>query len=84
MYYQTIFGISFIVLGFLMAIFSRPIGIYFCRIGRRIWREASIRPFSQGQIETMYDEEKVPSIMRILGFVFIAQGVLFFCIDNWG
>ena len=67
-----------------MAIFSRPIGIYFCRIGRRIWREASIRPFSQGQIETMYDEEKVPSIMRILGFVFIAQGVLFFCIDNWG
>jgi len=71
-----IVGTIFFALGILMAVFSRPFGIGFCKIGKLIWKDNPFKVPSRFT-DIIYDEKRVPRIMLFLGIVFALQGVLF-------
>ncbi|MFZ2631365.1 MAG: hypothetical protein WA081_18680 [Desulfosalsimonadaceae bacterium] len=68
-------GIIFVIIGLLMVVYSQTIGISFCKIGKQIWeKNTKISFFSANEINSMYNEEKAPRIIKILGVANIAQG----------
>ncbi len=76
---MRVMGIVFIVLGILMATFRRSLGIGFCRIGKRIWRDNRLGVPSRFT-DWIYDESKAPGIMLFLGIVFAVQGAVFWLV----
>ena len=79
-----IMGAIFFVVGILMAVFHRAVGIGFCRMGKRIWGNTS--SFAKNRAPDMiklYDEAKVPRTMLILGIVFAAEGVVFLVLSKF-
>ena len=69
-------GVAFIVIGVAMAVFNRPIGVGFCRIGRHMWKNNN--PFgTSSDFDVLFDEKKVPKAMLFLGIVFAIEGVVF-------
>ena len=73
-------GIVSIVVGILMTIFNQAIGIAFCKIGKASWDSAKDNPndFVRGRAkgsDAYYDEKSAPRIMRLLGVVFVIQGL---------
>jgi len=69
-------GLAFVVVGAAMALFNRPLGVGFCRVGKRVWRNSPIDP-GQRALDRIYDERRAPRVMRLLGIVLILQGVFF-------
>jgi len=70
------------VLGTIMTIFRRAVGIGFCKIGKRIWDNTDFA-LSSDMIEDIaktYDEQKAPKAFLIIGIVFALQGVVFISI----
>jgi len=73
-----VIGVVFFLLGVLEIVFRKPIGTASCRCGKAIWRNT---PFSDQlmnrlRIESIYDEEKAPKRMLLMGIVSIIQGPL--------
>jgi len=73
-------GIVSLVLGLLMTMFHRAIGVWFCQSGKAIWDKAKDSPNAlvrsmAKDAPQMYDEKKATGIMRLLGIVFVIQGV---------
>jgi hypothetical protein len=74
---MPIIGVIFFALGVLMAVFHRPVGIGFCRLGKSIWSKTDV-PIARDMAKEMiklYDEKKAPRIMLLLGIVFAVQGI---------
>ena len=69
-------GFAFLIVGAAMVVFNRAIGVGFCRVGKRAWRNSPIDP-GKRLLERIYDEQRAPRIMRLLGIVLILQGVFF-------
>lgn len=69
-------GTIFLVVGILMAIFRRAIGVAFCKLGKQTWKN---NPFGipAEYTDRLYDERKAPGIMLLMGVVFAAEGFLF-------
>ena len=73
-------GIVSIVVGILMTIFNKAIGVGFCKIGKASWDSAKDSPndFVRGMAkgsDAYYDEKSAPRIIRLLGVVFVIQGI---------
>ena len=69
-------AIIFVVLGIVLVIFHRPIGIGFFRLGKLVWRIRPL-PMSEEIIGRAYDETRAPRIMILLGIISVVQGVIF-------
>ena len=74
-------GIVSIVAGILMTIFNQSIGVGFCKIGKAIWESAKDSPneLVRGMAkdsDACYDEKSAPRIVRLLGVVFVIQGII--------
>ena len=83
-------GIVFLVVGLVMTAFSKTIGIWFCRLGTASWKDAPISSAAQKlrrllphDVDYVYNEKDAPRIMRILGVVFMLQGLGFVCFGIW-
>jgi len=72
-----ILGTIFCALGVLMATFHRPLGVGFCKVGKRIWRG---NPFRVSR--RFYDEKGAPWVMLFLGVVFALEGVVFWFLPS--
>jgi hypothetical protein len=86
---NIIAGFFFLVLGLLMALFARPLGVVFCRIGKAIWKGHEDDVFGKLSRdldkaipflsrEKIYHEAGAPKVFQFLGVVFMIQGVVFF------
>lgn len=84
---MAIIGLISFVVGILLAIFPRPVGIAFCRLGKWLMRS---KPFwineSQAQgfermRDRVYNERTAPRTMLFLGIVFAVQGVVLCLLD---
>jgi hypothetical protein len=74
-------SIVFFVLGILMAAFCRPLGIGFCKVGKRIWKDNALGVPSRFT-DFIYDEKGAARIMLFLGIVFAVQGVVFWLLPG--
>ncbi len=63
-------GVSFII-------FSHKIGIYFCRIGKLIWR---IGTLGLTDMRWFYREERAPFTFRIMGVVITLTSIYLFLV----
>lgn len=71
-----IIGMILFALGILMTVFHRPIGIGFCRLGKRVWSKTDL-PIAEDAVKSgAYDEAKVPRIMLFLGIINVIDGVV--------
>jgi hypothetical protein len=52
------------LLGLVMVIFAKPIGIGFCRAGKAQWKALT---FGKTDLAMFYPEDKAPVIMRVIG-----------------
>jgi hypothetical protein len=66
--------LGFLVLGIVMAIFSKQVGIVFCRLGKAIWK---ILTFGLTDMHWFYNEERAPRTMQRLGMVLCVIGFVF-------
>ena len=79
------FGIFNVVIGVVFIIFNQGIGGFLCNIGKSLWKRAEdnklefVRTMSQFA-PIIFDEQKLPIAIIVLGFVFIIQGLFFYCI----
>jgi hypothetical protein len=74
-------GIVSTVAGILMTMFNQAIGVGFCKMGKASWDSAKDSPndFVRGMArgsDAYYDEKSAPRIIRLLGVVFVIQGLL--------
>ncbi|MCK5123160.1 MAG: hypothetical protein KAQ87_03360 [Candidatus Pacebacteria bacterium] len=74
-------GCYFILIGVLLIIFNRFIGINFCKMGKSIfslkYNNKKINFLETKTIEYIYDEKKAPRIMKFIGVVSLIQGFIF-------
>jgi hypothetical protein len=77
-----IVSIIFLLIGILMVLFRRSLGVIFCKTGTRIFKSSS--PLMKKCIEmspinpeAIYDEKRAPFIMMFLGIVNILQSPVF-------
>src|SRR5712691_5494492 len=63
-----------VILGLIMLIFAKPLGIAFCRAGRANWRMLT---FGKTDMARFYSEERAPLTMRIVGAGFLLFGIVF-------
>ena len=75
-------GIVFLLVGLVMTAFSKTIGIWFCRLGKASWKHAPSYLLPH-DVDYVYNEKDAPRIMRILGVVFMLQGLGFVCFGIW-
>ena len=79
-------------IGILFVLFPRFVGVWFCRIGKAIWKghedDSSgkisgeiAKAFPSLSIEKIYDEATAAKKFRILGIVFLAQALVFFILS---
>jgi len=66
--------ISPIVVGIIMLIFAKPVGIVFCRLGKAIWKHAT---FGLTDMAFFYPEDRAPMMMRLVGGGFLVFGIIF-------
>ena len=64
-------GIIFVI-GIAMTVWYRPLGVKFCRLGKRICESNPIVK----DLASLYDESKGPSRIRFLGIVNLIQGLI--------
>lgn len=72
-------GIVFVIIGVLMTLYNQIIGMYFCKFGKKAWEKKPIF-FSEKEIKSVYNEEKAPSIIKLLGIINVIQGFFFIII----
>jgi hypothetical protein len=72
-------GIVFLVVGLVMTVFARPLGVAFCRIGKLAWKGNRIGVPSD-EVDRLYDDSKAPKVFRLLGIVNLVQGAVFLAI----
>ncbi len=66
-------GPVLVVVGMLMAIFRKPVGVGFCKLGKAVWRCATFGLFDMA---SLYNEREAPQIMLLLGMCNIATGMI--------
>ena len=77
------------MIGLLFVIFPKPIGVGFCRLGKRTWKghEDDLAGKARQEMQrafpafSPYDEAKAPKTFRFLGVVFLLQAVVFFILS---
>lgn len=63
-----------IILGLVMLILAKPVGVAFCKFGKALWKAAT---FGKTDMAFFYPEDKAPMIMRICGGAFATFGIAF-------
>jgi hypothetical protein len=58
-------GTTFTVLGLIIVVFRHPVAVGFCRIGKRLFKNSP--KHLRTRAEEIYNEEKAPPIIGILG-----------------
>jgi hypothetical protein len=61
------------LIGLVMVIFAKPVGIAMCRAGKANWRMITFGTTDMGMF---YPEDKAPQITRIVGCAFLVMGAL--------
>jgi hypothetical protein len=72
-----IFSLISIVIGILMIFFNKAGGIAFCKIGKRVHQNNPIKEMTP-MMEKIYNEKDAPVKFKMLGIVFIIQGIFMF------
>lgn len=75
-------GTIFFVVGLLMAVFHRAVGIGFCKIGKRTWKDNPLG-ISTDFTDKMYDERKTPRIALLMGVIFMLEGIFFWLLPRF-
>ena len=63
-----------LLIGTLLFIFAKPIGLAMCKSGKQFWRRVT---FGRTEMAALYPEHRAPLVMRIVGAGFIIFGVYF-------
>ena len=63
-----------VIIGIVMLIFAKPLGIAMCRSGRANWRMLT---FGKTDMGRLYDEKRAPLTLRIVGAGFLLFGIFF-------
>jgi len=68
-------GGLFVLVGLALLVFPRAMGAAFCRAGKAASRPGST-PVSRAVADGVYDESRAPRLMRAMGWVILAQGLV--------
>jgi hypothetical protein len=63
-----------IIVGAIMLIFAKPVGVAFCKLGKALWKAMT---FGMTDLAFLYREDKAPMTMRLIGGAFIVFGIMF-------
>jgi len=74
--------IMVVIVGILLVVFHRALGIGFCKIGKRMDRQRPpLLRSSEEELNRCYPEEKMPGHVRLMGYGFIVGGCVVFALS---
>jgi hypothetical protein len=71
--FEILFPLPFLTLGFLFTFHREKAVIWFCRLGKTVWRHST---FGLTDMAYFYQEERAKKTFRLLGPIFLCCGLM--------